>query len=198
MPGSNDLSSAIIRAREGQPQAIHEIYDAYGDLLFRYCYVRLNDREAAQDCVQEVLICVWKGIQAFEYRNDIALLAWLYKIANNIVVSYVRKRKRTYSSPLAAEVLLADPQTFDIAGSVCERLAIQQALSQLTSEQQHVIILKFFVGLSNREVAAIIHRSEGAVKGLQYRAIAHLSRLLLPERNQRFPALSLALYEGSA
>jgi RNA polymerase sigma-70 factor (ECF subfamily) len=192
MPCFSDLSSAINRACERQPQAIQELYDAYVDLLFRYCYVRLNDREAAEDCVQEVFICVWKGINTFEYRNDISLTAWIYTIANNVVVSYVRKRDRMRASPLTSELRSTDTRSFDVASTVCDRLAIRQALSQLTSEQQHVIALKFFVGLSNHEIAEIIHRSEGAVKALQYRAINRLYHLLVPEQTNTQVELELA------
>lgn len=182
MPSSNDLSSSIIRAREGQPQALHEIYDVYADLLFRYCYGRLHDPEAAQDCVQEIFMKAWKGIKTFEERYEHSLTAWLYTIANNVVVSYIRKYSHSRSLPLSAEMQRYTAQASDLASTICDRLAIRQALSQLTDEQQHVITLKFFVGLTNREISVLVHRSEGAVKALQYRALGRLFHLLAPEQ----------------
>lgn len=182
MPSSIDLPSTIARAREGNPQAIRELYDAYADPVRRYCYARLGDVEAAQDCVQEVFVCIWKGVKTFEYRGDLSFTAWLYTIANNVLVSSIRKRKRTQQVPLTPELNLTDPKSHDTARTICDRLALRQAISQLTAEQQQVITLKFFVGLSNLEIAAAVDRTEGAVKALQHRAINRLQQMLANEQ----------------
>lgn len=182
MPSSIDLPSTIARAREGNPQAIRELYDAYADPVRRYCYARLGDVEAAQDCVQEVFVCIWKGVKTFEYRGDLSFTAWLYTIANNVLVSSIRKRKRTQQVPLTPELNLTDPKSYDTARTICDRLALRQAISQLTAEQQQVITLKFFVGLSNLEIAAAVDRTEGAVKALQHRAINRLQQMLANEQ----------------
>ena len=189
MPGSIDLPSTIARAREGNPNAIRELHDVYADRVRQYCYVRLGDIEAAQDCVQEVFVCIWKGIKKFEYRGDLSFTAWLYTIANNVLVSYIRKRKRTQQVPLTPELNLTDPKNYDTARTICDRLALRQAISQLTLEQQQVITLKFFVGLSNLEIAAAVDRTEGAVKALQHRAIARLQQMLSNERAGQFSDL---------
>jgi RNA polymerase sigma-70 factor (ECF subfamily) len=182
MPTSSDLASIISRTRAGQSQAMSELYEAFAELLFRYCCARLNDREAAQDCVQEAFIRVWRGIKTFDYRGDPSFTGWLYTITNHVVVSYIRRRGRSQAMSLDGDLPLVVAQPFDLAGSVCDRLALYQALSRLTNEQQRVIVLKFFVGLSNHETAAVIHRTEGAVKALQYRALSRLAQLLVLEQ----------------
>ena len=191
MPPSSDLASIISRTRAGQSQAMSELYDAFAELLFRYCCARLNDREAAQDCVQEAFIRVWRGIKTFDYRGDPSFTGWLYTITNHVVVSYIRKRARSQATSFDSGFQLAAAQPFDLAGTVCDRLALYQALSQLTNEQQHVIMLKFFAGLSNHEIATVIHRTEGAVKALQHRAISRLAQLLTPEQAPAQGALGL-------
>jgi RNA polymerase sigma-70 factor (ECF subfamily) len=191
MPSSIDLPLVIARAREGNPQAIRELYDGYADSVRRYCYVRLGDIEAAQDCVQEVFVCIWKGVKTFEYRGDLSFTAWLYTIANNVLVSYIRKRKRADQVSLTPELNLTDPKSHDTARTICDRLALREAISQLTAEQQQVITLKFFVGLSNLEIAAAVDRTEGAVKALQHRAINRLQQMLAQERPGMLSELSL-------
>jgi len=186
MPSSIDLSSAIARAREGSPQAIRELYDVYSDPVRRYCLVRLGDNESAQDCVQEVFLCIWKGVKNFEYRGDLSFTAWLYTIANNVLVSHIRKRKRVQQVSLTPELNLTDSRTLDSARNICDRLALRQAIEQLTQEQQQVITFKFFVGLSNLEIAEILGRTEGAVKALQHRAINRLQHMLSNERSGLF------------
>jgi RNA polymerase sigma-70 factor, ECF subfamily len=186
MPSSIDLPSTIARAREGNSQAIRELYDAYADPVRRYCYARLGDVEAAQDCVQEVFVCIWKGVKNFEYRGDLSFTAWLYTIANNVLVSYVRKRKRVQQVSLTPELNLTDQKSFDTARTICDRLSLRHAIEQLTPEQQQVITLKFFVGLSNLEIAEAVGRTEGAVKALQHRAINRLQQMLANERTGLF------------
>lgn len=191
MPSSIDLPSTLARAREGNQHAIRELYDVYADPVRRYCYARLGDVEASQDCVQEVFVCIWKGVKNFEYRGDLSFTAWLYTIANNVLVSSIRKRKRTQQIPLTPELNLADQKSQDTARTICDKLALRQAISRLTIEQQQVITLKFFVGLSNLEIAAAVNRTEGAVKALQHRAINRLQQMLTHDSPGVLKELSL-------
>ena len=62
LPTSPDLRAILVQAQRGSRAAIRDLYDAYGAAVYRYCYVRLNDLEVAQDCVQEVFIRIWMGV----------------------------------------------------------------------------------------------------------------------------------------
>jgi len=177
-PQSTDLQTIVACARDGQPAAIAELYALYGDAVRRYCYVRLNDLEVAQDCVQEVFLRIWRGIRTFEYRGDVSFTAWMYTIANNVLISHARKHKPMQQVPLTPELNIADVRHADTARTIVDRLSLREAISQLTLEQQHVITLKFFVGLSNLEIATALNRTEGAVKALQHRAINRLQHIL--------------------
>jgi RNA polymerase sigma-70 factor (ECF subfamily) len=177
-PQSTDLQAVVARARDGQPTAIAELYASYGDAVRRYCYVRLNDLEVAQDCVQEVFLRIWRGIKTFEYRGDASFTAWMYTIANNVLISHARKHKSIQQVPLTPELNLADTRHADTARTIVDRLTLREAIGQLTLEQQHVITLKFFVGMSNIEIATALGRTEGAVKALQHRAINRLQHIL--------------------
>jgi RNA polymerase sigma-70 factor (ECF subfamily) len=185
----SDLRSIIACAQEGNPSAIQALYDKYADPVRRYCYARLGDIEAAQDCTQEVFLCIWKGVKNFEYRGELSFTAWLYTIANNVLVSYVRKRNRAQHIPLTPELGITDTKHADIDYRICDRLMLREAIGRLTMEQQQVITLKFFVGMSNLEIAAVLGRTEGAVKALQHRAIYRLQNILANER----PSLSSKL-----
>ena len=186
---SAELRSVIACAQEGNPQAIQALYERYAEPVRRYCYVRLADIEAAQDCTQEVFLCIWKGVKKFEYRGDLSFTAWLYTIANNVLVSYVRKRNRVQHVSLTPELRVTDAKSTETDRAICDRLMLREAISHLTAEQQQVITLKFFVGMSNLEIAATLGRTEGAVKALQHRAIHRLQSILANER----PGLSSAL-----
>jgi RNA polymerase sigma-70 factor (ECF subfamily) len=105
-------------------------------------------------------------------------MGWLYTIANHVVINYTRKPWRTRQVALMPELGLADDRTSAMASTICEQLVLRDALKELTAEQQQVIALKFWGGLSNLEIAERMRRTEGAVKALQYRAVQHLQRLL--------------------
>lgn len=172
------LQTVIARARAGQPDAIADLYAAYGDSLRRYCYTRLQDLNLAQDCVQDVFVHIWRGLPAFDYRNEAAFCGWMYTIANHVVVSHVRTMPRQQPVPLVPDLHDTEPAQADTARALIDRLVVRDAIGQLTPEQQQVIMLKFFEGWSNRQIAAALDRTEGAVKALQHRAIQQLHRLL--------------------
>lgn len=175
MPEIN-LAAVIADARAGQSYAMQQLYEQYAQPIYRFCYKRLGDIEAAQDAMHDVWVQVWRTIATIEYRGEAAFMAWLYTIANNTVINVFRKRKKVQHVALdeaESRVASADP-----ARSIVDHLALQQAIAQLTSDQQQVIALKFFGGLSNAEIGEVLGRNEGAVKALQHRALARLSKIL--------------------
>jgi len=175
---STNLQPLVARARDGQPAAIAELYALYSDAMYRYCYMRLNDRDDAHDCVQDIFVCIWRGVSTVDYRGDGSFTAWMYTIANHVVISHVRKHPPLPHVPLTPELNIADGRHADTARTVVDRLSLHDAISHLTPEQQHVITLKFFVGLANEEIAVALNRTEGAVKALQHRAIKRLHQLV--------------------
>jgi DNA-directed RNA polymerase specialized sigma subunit, sigma24 homolog len=67
---------------------------------------------------------------------------------------------------------------------ITERVALQQALGQLTPDQQQVLALRFFADMSNSEIAGMLRRTEGAVKAIQHRALQSLQRILNREAEE--------------
>jgi RNA polymerase sigma-70 factor (ECF subfamily) len=187
MPPTEDLRELIGRAKNRDPGAISELYDRYAGQLLRYIYVRVAEHELAQDLTQEVFIKVINGIERFEYRDEKAFLGWLYTIAANVLYSYQRRR-RVVATPFDTRDDLIDQRSQDDARTITERVALQQAIEQLTRDQQQVLALRFFADLSNSEIAGLLRRTEGAVKAIQHRAIQSLQKIL--DREAEEPALS--------
>jgi RNA polymerase sigma-70 factor (ECF subfamily) len=175
-----ELPRVIAQAQTGDPGAFGDLYAKYAGLILRYLYVRVRDQEGAQDLTQEVFVRVIKGIGGFEYRGEKSFLGWLYTIANNVLIGQAR-RKRAISTPLDESLELVDPHGQDAVHSIFDRVALQQAMSQLTADQQQVLTLKFFADMTNNEIATLIGRSEGAVKALQHRALQSLQQIIARE-----------------
>lgn len=187
MPPSEDLRELIGRAKTRDPSAISELYDRYAGLMLRYIYVRVSEHELAQDLTQEVFIKVINGIERFEYRDEKAFLGWLYTIAANVLYSHQRRR-RVVATPFDTREDLIDQRSQDDARAITDRVALQQAIEQLTRDQQQVLALRFFADLSNSEIAGLLRRTEGAVKAIQHRAIQSLQKIL--DREAEEPALT--------
>jgi RNA polymerase sigma-70 factor (ECF subfamily) len=175
-----ELPKIIAQAQMGDPGAFGEIYGKYAGLILRYLYARLHDQEGAQDLTQEVFVRVIKGIGGFEYRGEKSFLGWLYTIANNVLIGQAR-RKRAISTPLDESIEVVDPRGQEEVLSIYDRVSLQQAISQLTQDQQQVLTLKFFADMTNNEIATTIGRTEGAVKALQHRALQSLQQILARE-----------------
>ena len=90
---------------------------------------------------------------------------------------------------LTPDLALEDGRTQAMATTICEQVVLRAALQALTVEQQQVITLKFWGGLSNLEIAECMGRTEGAIKALQHRAVQRLQHLLVHgQRAQRATA----------
>jgi RNA polymerase sigma-70 factor (ECF subfamily) len=180
---SEELRDLIHRAKTHDPTAISELYGRYASLVLRYIQLRVAELELAQDLTQEVFIKILNGINRFEYRDEKAFLGWLYTIAANVLYSYQRRR-RIVATPFDPRDEPIDQRSQDSARVITERVALQEALGQLTPDQQQVLALRFFADMSNSEIAGMLRRTEGAVKAIQHRALQSLQRILNREAEE--------------
>lgn len=185
---SADLRDLIDRAQTRDPTAISELYHRFAGLILRYLALRVAERELAQDLTQEVFIKVIYAIDRFEYRDEKAFLGWLYTIAGNVLSSHQRRRRLSATS-IEDQNELIDQRSQADEHWVNERLALQQAMEQLTHDQQQVVALRFFADMSNSEIAGVLRRTEGAVKAIQHRALQSLHRILSREGEEPAPML---------
>jgi RNA polymerase sigma-70 factor, ECF subfamily len=177
-PALSSEYSLIARAQRSDAGALSEIYELYFDRIFRYVAVRLNDRDEAEDITQEVFLKVLKAIG--RYRSTGApFLAWLYRIARNQLIDYLRHKSHratiTLDDALASSTLAPDnPQT--AAETEYEMEQLKLAVGLLTPAQREVIMLRFTSDLPLANVAKIVGKSVGAVKTLQHSAIVNLKK----------------------
>jgi RNA polymerase sigma-70 factor (ECF subfamily) len=186
MSTSVDLRERVERAQAGDVSAISELYDSYAGPLLRYILARVYERELAQDLTQEVFIRVIKGIAKFEYRDEKSFVGWLYTIASNVLTTHQRRR-RFISTPLDAEHEAQADESQSETLRIFNRIALEEAMVQLTEDQQQVLVLRFFADMSNSEVAGLLRRSEGAVKAIQHRALQSLQKILGRDSDDALP-----------
>ncbi len=192
-----DEATLVGRAKARSPQAWTEIYSTYYPAIFRYAKARVFNETTAEDLASEVFIAALKGIDSYQYRGR-PLLAWLYRIARNVVAGHQREvlQHRSEGLDLQRRVIWhlmrlsrrdtehADGDPVSVASSeadpamMVDSLDLRDALAKLSSNQREVVILRFLVGLSAQEVADVIGKKPAAIYSLQARAILALREQL--------------------
>jgi RNA polymerase sigma-70 factor, ECF subfamily len=164
-----DEEQLVLLAKKGDNRAWALIFDQYYVSLYRYAFVRLRSREEAEDVASQAFLNAFAAIEKFEYRKD-SLLPWLYTITRNVV----NKRMRTPYSFDGEDVLEVIPGAGHSEEDLVTRLDLTAAIGKLKEEQREVVLLRFILGMSIRETAALVRKSEAAVHSLQVRAFERL------------------------
>lgn len=166
--------AAVARAKQGDDDALRYLYLCYADNVYGYVCSIVRDEYEAEDVTQQIFAKLITALWRYEPRL-VPFSAWILRVAHNAAIDHVRALRPV---PLA-EVHPPDAAGDDGAGSR-ERFAdLRVALAALPDEQRDVIVLRFLVGLSPREVAERLGRSEDAVHGLQHRGRRRLRSEML-------------------
>jgi RNA polymerase sigma-70 factor (ECF subfamily) len=169
-------------AKQGREAAFSELVRRYERPVFSLIYRMVRDRETAEDLAQEAFIKVLNNID--RYRPEFKLSSWLFKIANNVAIDYLRKRQiDTISmdgSPHAATASEIESSSFEIAAKQETALdeiearelgsAIERAIAGLRPEYRSCIMLRHVEGRSYEEIASILDLPLGTVKTYIHRA----------------------------
>jgi RNA polymerase sigma-70 factor (ECF subfamily) len=167
----------LVGARRREPAAVTRVYAAYAPALFRFFVAAVGDRPTAEDLTGEVFKGAIEGLPRFCGPVE-ALGGWLLSIARHDLSDHRRRQARNLVQPLDD---LLDEAALAAGADDPEELAIQRiegdrvlaALRQLSPDQREVLLLRTAAGL-----AAIVGKTTGAVKALQHRGVASLSRVL--------------------
>lgn len=169
----------LAAAMQFDEMALGELYDRYEAKIFNYIYRRTGDEALAEDFTAQVFLKMLESIRDQKAWHS-SFSGWLYRIAHNLVIDHYRRKGRQgtvdidEAAPTASEE--HDPEVTVEQTLDAERL--RAAIRRLTDEQAEVVSLRFLEGYSISEVAAMMNRTEGAIKALQYRAVATLRTLL--------------------
>lgn len=163
--------------RQLDPEVLTQVHDTYYPAIFRYIAYRVGNQDVAEDLTSEVFTRLLNAVRERSAPQN-TLRGWLYGVASRVVADYHRHQYRYEQVELKSTFKSrdADPSEMVAKNQLLESL--QDALGELTEDQQNVIALRFGYEMAIRDVALTIGKSEGAVKQLQARAVAALSRRL--------------------
>ncbi len=174
-----DDAELLRRANDMDIDALAAIHDTYYQPLYRYVSFRIGDPHTAEDMVSEVFTRLLTAIRQRKAPQS-SLRGWLFGVAANVINDHFRRSYRAPNTSLNEKIMSDTPLPADIAEFAVMNEDLRRALRTLTSDQQHVLALRFGQGMSIQEVARMLGKTEGAVKQLQMRAIASLARQMAP------------------
>jgi len=177
-----DEQSLVDRAKKYDQQAFSQLYEENFDRIYRYIALKIGNQMEAEDLTQMVFMKALRSISSYRWQ-DVPFSAWLYKIAHNQVVDYLRKKTRQPVAELKEEITPADDNPYKTAELKMDIQQLSVALKRLTPLQQEVIALRFTSEMPIAQVAGIMGKNEGAIKALQHSAIQALRRIMVVDED---------------
>ena len=165
------VDDLVALASAGDAEAFGALYDRYQPEIVRYLTNRLRNMDVAEDLAQQVFLKAWQAIPRYQQRGT-PFKAWLYRMAHNQMVDHFRTSRPTTDldgievpeEPVAEALVLKQ----ELHGR------LREALERLSEDHRDVLVLRFLMEKSAREIGEIMGRKEVTVRGLQMRALRAL------------------------
>ena len=156
-------------------QAVGAIYDKYFSEIYRYVLYRIGDPILAEDIASDVFVRLLEAVQGGRSPQT-NLKGWLIGTASHVVTDHLRRKYRRPEEEISESLPDRGPSLTAEVDQREQNRIVNEAYAQLTSEQQHVLALRFGQGYSLEETATFMNKNVNAVKALQFRALAALQR----------------------
>ena len=187
-----DPDRQAVEAARRDPLQFEPLYRKYVSQVYSYAVYELRDRRTAEDVTAQVFLQALAALPRFEERGaddafGSTFRVWLFRIARNLVSNERRGRRRHPAAPIEIAAFIAGPD--DPATAAIDRDELERAwraVSRLPDDRRRAVILRFVHEMSPGEVAAVLGRSEGAVRVLIHRALRSVAdELRHPRRGDR-------------
>lgn len=166
---------------EKSDYAFNLIVGRYQERLYWHIRKLLIDHEDTDDVLQETFLKAWKGLRGF--REDASLYTWLYRIATNEALSFLRRKKKRFLVPLVnvehkLEQKLESDEFF--SGDQIQK-KLQKAILSLPEKQRIVFNFRYFDEMKYETMAEILKTSAGSLKASYHHAMKKVEKILLSE-----------------
>ncbi len=169
------MGAEELKAKEAE---LAGMYEQYYDKIARYAYVHIGSKPDAEDIAGDTFLKALKSLPSYR-EQGLPMSAWLFRIAHNLVVDHLRDKSRHRDIDIEGMDL---PSGQNLSESVETRLEMERvklAMKYLSPSERQVVSLRFISGLSSKEVAEVMKKSDGAVRQMQCAAIGKLKQVLV-------------------
>jgi RNA polymerase sigma-70 factor (sigma-E family) len=168
------LNPVTKQSREPTGDLVHGLYQEHAVTLVRMAKLLLRDQESAEDAVQDAFLGLYRALDRLTDHDD--LMPYLRAAVINRCRSVLRTRRRAMQRPVQHEPDVCSPESAAMAAE--ERRAVLDAVSRLPRRAQEVLVLRYYLGLTDEQVAITLAVSRGTVSSTASRAIAALGKAL--------------------
>jgi RNA polymerase sigma-70 factor (ECF subfamily) len=178
---SGDRDSILCRrCQQGDIHALEELYQRHKDKVYALALRLTNNVQDAEDIVQDVFVQVYRKIG--DFRGEAAFSSWLYRIATNIALSALRRRKRRWEVEGGQRREAPAKGRRTETGKVLKPF-LEEAIAALPPRARLIFVLHDIQGFQHNEIAEMLDCSEGTSKSQLHKARAQLRKILRPRLN---------------
>ncbi|WP_042196560.1 RNA polymerase sigma factor [Paenibacillus camerounensis] len=169
--------------RQKDPDALEKLYDRYEQMIYSFAYRIVKDSMAAEEVMQELFMRIWKNAEQYDSAKG-KLPTWMFTVTRNIAIDQLRK---TNSRPAQQSADSEEVQQLRDTGAMTEDMVemllageqVREALLELSRDQQQVVDLIYYQGLTQQEAAYHVAVPLGTVKSRVRLAMRQLQKRLI-------------------
>jgi RNA polymerase sigma-70 factor (ECF subfamily) len=160
--------------------AFSDLYKAHLRDVYSYAYYRVGNHHDAEDLTEQTFLQAYRHFdRAQQESKGRPLRPWLIRIAHNLAANYYRDRSRRPQTPIDDAGPLATPHTTEALVEGRDELErILAGVHELPDDRREALIMRFALGMDNREIARALGRTDGATKVLLHRAVRQLEEIV--------------------
>jgi RNA polymerase sigma-70 factor (ECF subfamily) len=185
---SIETETLIRRCQRGDKLAIGALIRRYENYVYRLCYLVMRSEQDAEDMTQETFIRAFKALPRYEIRQDSSFEAWLYRIAVNCCRSRMRRKwYQVLPWPSPSPEIAGEPELQPDRQLLRDeyRSEILDAIDTLGEKHRLVVILRYYTGLSNEEIARALNIPSGTVRSRLHTARQRLRAILAANQEEQ-------------
>ena len=164
-----------------------KLYKAHLRDVYSYSYYRVGNHHDAEDLTEQTFLQAYRHFERAQRESKgRPLRPWLIRIAHNLAANYYRDRSRKPQTNLEDAGILAEPhETAELVEGRDELARILEGVKELPDDRRDALIMRFALGMDNREIARAMGRTDGATKVLIHRAIKQLEEIVVARGGAR-------------
>ena len=162
-----------------------ELYRAHLRDVYSYAYYRVGNHHDAEDLTEQTFLQAYRHFERAVAESDgRPLRPWLIRIAHNLAANLYRDRSRKPQTPIEdSDTLRTTHTTEDLVEGRDELARILEGVKDLPDDRREALIMRFALGMDNREIARAMGRTDGATKVLLHRAIKQLEEIVATKQS---------------
>jgi RNA polymerase sigma-70 factor, ECF subfamily len=180
LPDIAEEDRLMVRARQGDKDALRQIYQDYFSPVYNFIRLRVDDGPQADDLTSEVFVKLMTAFRDGKAPRQ-SLRGWLFRVARNVLYDHFGGGQQKYTEEALEEWVPASREDSDPEIrllQLADSQRVRRAMERLSADQQEVLVLRFAQGLSVEETADLMGKNINTVKSLQFRAVNGLRQFL--------------------